>query len=132
MRITLTSIFFLSLLCSCTIPTDVKLFNNSGESVIVNSGDDSTSVAPNETGKITAVFRRVFKIEIGEASYQYELEDWPGEYEFTTGWGPFTKRILMLQINSDGRIWVAAKGEELPLLESTPQPHGFPINPHGT
>lgn len=128
MRVTLTSIFLFGLLSSCTIPTDVKLFNNSATRILVTSGEYSVSVAPRQTRKITTVFRRSFNIEIGEASYNYELKNWPHGYEFTTGWGPLTKRILILQVNSDGRVWVAAKGQELPIPESTPQPDGFPLD----
>lgn len=132
MRIALTSIILLGQICSCSIPADVKLFNNSGEVVIVRSGDKLIRVEPSRVEKITAVFRRDFSIEIADAPYQYELEDWPGEYEYNTGWGPFTKRVLMLQINSDGRIWVVGKGDKRPLPETMSQPNGFPLEPRET
>jgi len=128
MRVTLTVIFFFGLLDSCTIPADVKLFNNSATRILVTSGEYSVSVEPRETRKITTVLRHSFNIEIGEDSYNYELKNWPGGYEFTTGWGPFTKRVLILQVNSDGRVWIVAKGQELPIPESTPQPDGYPLD----
>ena len=129
MRRCLTAIILLGLLCSCSIPADVMLFNNAGMNALVTSGENAIAVAPGESQKITTVFRRFFSIEIGKASYNYELQSWPGEYEFTTGWGPWTKRVLSLQINGDGLIWVVTEGQKLPVPVSTSQAVGFPLEP---
>lgn len=115
------------LVTSCSIPVTVNLFNNTGINQIVMIEGNTIEIGDGESGYIEGLEFSEFSI-VSESEYRnYVTRSIPVSGIVWRGWGPFSKRLLYLQLESDGKIWVSKSKKKVANFGE--QPEGFPISP---
>lgn len=125
-QLSLTFIFLI--ITSCSIPVSVTLFNNSGADQMVIIGADSIRISEGSSKYIKNIEHVDFSIESEAERHLYSTESIPNSSIFWRGWGPFSKCMLYLQLEPDGKIWVSTSNK----LENNfgEQPDSFPLIPN--
>ena len=119
-----------STLGSCTIATEIEVFNNTSASVrLVINGD----VSPLKPGKDTTIYEgdigRV-KVETDGIIWTYDIRSRiPESFIEWRGWGFWQSRVARVQIEADGKIWLLGVDQSPPVSEFVNQPEGFPLVP---
>ena len=119
-------------LTSCTIPTQIELFNNAHQIVRVTVGSREVVLSLGETAKLgTAIGMDKVEVQIGSAVHVYEVNPAiPETFVSWSGWGPWSKRTARLQLDADGKIWLVGADQVAPVSLFLEQPKGFPLVPH--
>lgn len=124
----------LAILAGCTIQLSCELYNNTGATIIVvqakTEGDVSRfSVAASSSIRLDGW--NLFRYEIihGSATWKYTIPSVSDEYISYSGTGPWKKRIVKAQIESDGGIFVLNADQTAPLSKLPQQPEEFPLRP---
>ena len=125
-------LLFLSLLLlsGCSIPVTVILFNNSLQPITVAIKDYKLVVQASETKSFKGIENSNFTIQIGQDILRYEAPAISEASIIWKGWGPFSKRVIYAQLESDGKIWLVEPGMTFPLTHFKEQPEGFPLEPN--
>ena len=114
---------------SCTIPTTISVFNNTPYEIVIFHHSDSYVVRTNELKQIIGITSLSnIVIKSNEELYVYKMPYLPTKHIYWSGWGPFSKRTIYVQVNKDYRISLTEQ-EKHPVLAFPVQPEGFPIEP---
>ena len=127
-KILLTALLLLPI-SSCTIQPKVKIFNNAVEAITISIADDSYQVGPGKSRKIELYFVSEFQVQMGAIQYFYNVEYWPDEHAYFTGWWLFARREMKAQFNADGTIFLLTENQSPPISAIVGQPRGFPLVP---
>jgi len=122
----------------CTVPLDIHLINNSGHEITITFNTDSGELSHDtyvfQVGKGEIFEEAVadkgdtITIYMGEKILNYEGKSIPMEFVEQTGI-IFINRILRLQLESDGKIYILKPGSPIPAKEFPSQPTGYPLVP---
>ena len=119
------------ILSSCSMPITFRLFNNIGHTVTVVSGRASPSEINVETLRSieTIGLDYPFSIKSKNGRFTYNGESVELSHVHWKGWGPFGKRVLYVQLEPDGKLWVLSDETEHAVTKFIEQPKGFPLVP---
>ena len=120
-----------SSLGSCTLATEVEIFNNTSAPVRLVINGDVSRLNP---GKHTTIYER----EIGHSSVETDGTSWtydrrsliPESFIVWRGWGFWQSRVARVQIEADGKIWLLGIDQSPPVTDFVDQPEGFPLVPN--
>jgi hypothetical protein len=132
MRITLLCLAVLSavFVASCTIATEVELFNNTGEIVKLRIGNETTLLNPDESIRFYERELGDLAIETADKRRVYERQSLiPESFISWHGWAWWQSRRARVQIESDGKVWLVTAEQEMPAKVFVEQPKGFPLVP---
>lgn len=127
---TMRAFYFLILtfvLSSCSVPVTLSLFNNTGFTQTITLGDKSINVKSGEHAIFKSIEYSTFIIQASDTVFTYSIENLSLSNIVWTGWGPFSKRIFYVQLESDGKIWATSSKNNENNFDS--QPEGFPLAP---
>lgn len=127
----------MAFLSACTVPTKVLLFNASTQDIVLEYMDEYqkpiTKVIPvNEKAESITLLEAVFSIRRNLLVLRYTPDGFPQEFVENTGFGPFHSRIVKMQFEKDGCIYLVPKNAQYPAREHGVQPAGFPLCPTNT
>ena len=125
----LLAVLLLFTVSSCTISPKVILYNNADDSMTISFAEDSYRISSGQSRTIQLYFVREFQVQVGTTSYSYDVESWPDDYAYFTGWWLFADRKMKAQFNADGRIYLLTEDQGPPISTITDQPRGFPLEP---
>lgn len=131
LKLLLTALLLLAV-SSCTIQPKVILFNNADNAITISFADDSYRIDSGRSRTIQLYFVREFQVQVGATKYSYDVDYWPDDYAYFTGWWLFADRKLKAQFNADGRIFVLTQDQSPPISPIADQPRGFPLVPDAT
>ena len=114
---------------SCTISPKVILYNNADEAITISFVDDSYRIGSGRSRSIRLYFVRDFQVQVGTTTYSYDVDYWPDDYAYFTGWWLFADRKMKAQFNADGRLYLLTEDQSPPIRTTTNQPRGFPVEP---
>lgn len=127
----------MALLSACTVPTKVLLFNASTQNIVLEYVDEYqkpiTKVIPvNEKAESITLLESVFSIRGNLLVLRYSPNGFPQEFVENTGFGPFHSRIIKVQFEKDGCIYLLPRNTQYPARDHGAQPAGFPLCPTNT
>lgn len=135
MRIALVfSVLVTVLITSCTIPTELAVYNNSSAAIEFTFNGLAERV---ESGAAFSIKDQFFLPDVTimmngvSLIYRPEWPTIPENFVSWRGWGLWAKRLARLQVERDGKIWLIGLEQEAPVSEFVPQPEGFPLEPDG-
>jgi hypothetical protein len=136
-------IFFLLLtlfLSSCSVSITCVLYNNTLTKIKVDRIENSIvketfEVTPNESIELEAWDTSNYQITITDKIFRYNeqtpyIPNFEYDYVQTTGIGFWVKRLIFVQLESDGRIYLLRKNQKAPIAKFGEQPQGYPLVPH--
>ena len=112
-------------LCSCSKPTKLLLYNNTGLVIHVEDGAKRVAIAASCSKKIKYPTNGRLSIECGNASWTYTISRYP-PMEYCE---PTAATIIYAQIETNGAIYVFLPKSNLPSPDLDSQPEGFPLMP---
>lgn len=125
------ALFVVCFLGSCTIATEVEVFNNSSALVRLVIDGDVSRLKP---GKDITIYERELsnaKVETDSISWTYVRPNRiPESFIAWRGWGFWRSRVAVVQIEADGKIWLLGVDQSPPVSEFVEQPGGFPLTPN--
>lgn len=116
-------------LASCTIPAEIELYNNSGEPITVEVGNETLIISHDSTTSFGHDYGIEFVITMNSTIFHYHVDRLALSNVEFVGWGPFTKRVFRAQLQADGSIWAVSPEQEYPVTNFIHQPEGFPVEP---
>lgn len=117
------------LMSSCSMPVTFWLFNNTGYAITVITDEDELAIEAGDSDTATGLdYALSIRSETGY--FEYETGSIPLSHVHWIGWGPFSKRMLYVQLESDGKIWILGAKPEPPIASFIQQPEGFPLEPN--
>ena len=121
----------LSFVSGCTIQSTGVLYNGTSNPILVKLYRDEVEVseieiAPATSEKLDEWLLYDIRISTGGKEYRYERANPGAEYIITSGFGPFTKRLVYLEFQGDGRVFVLKTSDQFG-QEPPAQPAGFPL-----
>jgi hypothetical protein len=127
-----TTAFFLSVFASCTIPTQVEIFNDSEQLIRIVTEGNEVEIPPGKIAKLGYEGNlNQIEIQIGLVEHTYRLRSGiPNDFVQWRGWGPWSERVARIQLDSEGRIWLVGRDQTTPVQKYITQPDGFPLVPH--
>lgn len=138
----LYSIFFLActlFLASCSVPISCVLYNNALTKIKVTQIENSIvkenyEVMPGNSIELSAWDSSDYIIKIANKSFRYHeqypyIQNFEYDYVKATGFGFWVKRLIFVQIESDGRIYLLNKKQSFPITNFEEQPQGYPLVP---
>ncbi|WAC43774.1 hypothetical protein OU997_16185 [Pseudomonas sp. SL4(2022)] len=125
----LIALTLLAVISSCSIPVTVRLYNNSGQDVKIEIDQTAINLAKGQTEEIHDTEYYAIAITIGSALYKYEHPTYGHIQVEWFGWGPFSRRVIYLQLEPDAKIWVTNSLLPSPTKAFPKQPEGFPLEP---
>jgi len=124
------SIFLAALsLSSCTVPLELKLFNNTEHEILVLLHGKEIHIGPGKSEIISSIENSIFSIVTDRGGGNYEIPSIQSSHWFWRGWGPFSKRVFYAQLEEGGNIWLTDPNDNYPVSTFGEQPNGFPIEP---
>jgi hypothetical protein len=125
------ALFLACSLGSCTIATEIEVFNNTLVPVQLVINGDVYRLKP---GKDTTIYERELShpiVETDSITWTYVRPTRiPESFIAWRGWGFWQSRVATVQIESDGRIWLLGVNQSAPVSEFVEQPEGFPLTPN--
>ena len=116
---------------SCTLATEVEVFNNSPTLVRLVVDDEETQIRPGKSAKFYERDFRRAEVEKTGIRWTYEVNSAiPESFIFWRGWGWWQSRRVRMQIESDNRVWLLGVDQSFPVNSFVEQPEGFPLVPH--
>jgi hypothetical protein len=117
---------------ACSTQTTVAMNNASNHPVTITYKDDSHSIAevliePGATREINHLLDVHFSVRTSALIANYSRATVPEEYVLSSGFGPFFKRTVMAQFESDNCIYLLGASSHSGKLPT--QPSGFPLCP---
>jgi len=125
----LLAVLLLFTVSSCTMQPKVILYNSADDSLTISFADNSYRIGSRRSRTIRLSFVREFRVQVGTTSYSYDVESWPDDYAYFTGWWLFADRKMKAQFNADGRIYLLTEDQRPPIPTTAGQPSGFPLEP---
>jgi hypothetical protein len=125
----LIALTLLAAISSCSIPVTVRLYNNSGQDVKIKIDQRAIDLPKGQTKEIQNIEYHSIAIAIGSALYKYEHPPYGYTQVEWLGWGPFSRRVMHLQLEPDARVWVTNLLLPSPTKAFPKQPEGFPLEP---
>jgi hypothetical protein len=138
----LHSIFFLScslFLISCSVPITCVLYNNALTKIKITQIENSIvkenyEVMPENSIELNAWDSSDYKITIANKTFRYHeqypyIQNFEYDYVKTTGFGFWMKRLIFVQLENDGRIYLLDKNQRFPITNFKEQPQGYPLVP---
>ena len=128
------ALVFAALAVSCSQGSEIHLYNNTTETLILTGRAysdtlETIAVIPKETRTIPSWYENfVIESRLGRWCYDSFTDEPPVEFVATRGFQ--TVRYVRGQVESDGTIFIAPKGAQVPVAPSTDQPVGFPLQHH--
>ena len=120
-----------SSLGSCTLATEVEVFNNTSTPVRLVINGDVSRLKP---GKDTTIYEMDFdrpRVETDSISWTYDRTSRiPESFIAWRGWSFWQSRVARVQIEADGKIWLLGVDQFPPVSEFVEQPEGFPLVPN--
>ena len=111
-------------LAGCPRVAYIDIYNNTFSAFLIDSHGEKYSVKPNQSVRLTLGYSWQIESELGTWIYERNVPDGGAEGKFFDG-------TLVVQVNTDGKIYVAKKGDELPLsIVGYEQPEGYPLLPN--
>jgi hypothetical protein len=83
----------------------------------------------NEKTASIMLLEAAFSIRNNSLVFRYTPAGFPQEFVEQTGFGPFFSRIVKVQLEKDGCIYLVAKKGPFPARDHGAQPAGFPLCP---
>lgn len=130
-RVTICLVLFVGcFLGSCTIATEIEVFNNASVPVrLIINGD----VLRLEPGKDITIY----EMELSSPRLETDSITWtyisptriPVSFIAWRGWSFWQSRVAMVQVEADGKIWLLGVDQSPPVSEFVEQPEGFPLAP---
>ncbi len=115
---------------SCTLATEMEVFNNTSSTVRLVVNGDVSRLKP---GKDTTIYEREFgqiNVETDGTSWTYDIPSRiPESFIAWRGWGFWSSRVASVQIEADGKIWLLGIDQSAPVTDFLDQPEGFPVDP---
>jgi hypothetical protein len=125
--LTILATLFLS---SCSLPLELRLFNNTPNKVIVELREERITIEPGRFGAISGVSYANFSTVTDHHTSNYEMPSVLSSTWVWKGWGPFSRRVIYTQLQANGEIWVVDPDDSSPVTAFGKQPDGFPIQPN--
>ena len=120
----------LVLLSSCSLAVPIRIFNNSGEMIILRPSRDPITINPGEAAKAYLEFGKGFVVvKAGEHEFGYLFDTFSISDRRYTSW---LRSAVKIQLESDLRAFVLRDFDCAPIdVGGYPQPDGFPLSPIG-
>lgn len=120
-------LFFAVLLmvCSCSKPAKLLLYNNTQSVINVIDGEKKVSIPASSSRKIKYPINGKFAVEYKDTLWTYTVDRFPPK-EYCT---PVAAATIYAQIEADGAIYVFFPKSDLPSSDLNSQPEGFPLMP---
>lgn len=115
-------------LTSCTLGIRFSLYNNTSEIIKASGCGQLLEIAPSTSELIMVCKNLVLEVSGKTRSYN-DFTPPPEEHDELRIFLDSASRFIVFrsQINSDGSIYLVKKDADLPIIENTTQPDGFPI-----
>ena len=140
LHIVLMFLFVAMLLSSCTIPLTCELYNNTSMPIQIiqksyygEKQEKHFSIMPNESMRLGLWLHNSYVVNTENVSWSYgpPSTGYNEYYEFVGFW-PFVKRVIRVQLNEDGKIFLIKNGKDFPIPDNVEQPEGYPLTPNIT
>ena len=125
----LIALTFLAATSSCSIPVTVRLYNNSGQDVQIKIDQRAISLPKGQAKEIQDIEYHSIAIAISSVLYKYEQPPYGYTQVEWFGWGPFSRRVMYLQLEPDAKVWATNSLLPSPTKAFPKQPEGFPLVP---
>ena len=119
--ISLLIVLFLS---SCSLLLEVNIYNDSGKTITIETGQSNITVNDKEIGKFH--FGSDIVLIVDDKQFKYE-SGWDDLSEFF--YGAISKNKVKAQIDKNLIIYLVKPKHTLPVSIFTEQPDGFPKQP---
>jgi hypothetical protein len=128
------SLLFVACLSGCTVSEFCELHNGSGSDltiVRVQAGREEPPIHVEAGASILLSdwLSWEYRVTTGGKMLRYVPESPGTQFVVNRGFGPWTKRLFVAQIDSAGYIFVLNPGQSLPATEFVVQPSLFPLTP---
>lgn len=115
---------------SCSIATEVEVFNNSGSPVQFVIDNNESNLEPREIKTFYEHEFRQVEVEIEGVRWTYQPRSYiPESFIVWQGWGWWQSRLARVQLESDYKIWLLGVDQTFPVSSFVDQPDGFPVEP---
>jgi hypothetical protein len=137
----LTKALFLPILvfsvAGCTIALTCEMFNASGHEIKLTrkglNGNATTQIVPiGSSVRMDYWARSNVTISGRDFEWVFSPGDPGVEFVKTIGFGPWATRLIKVQLDESGRIFVLKPNQSFPAIEFPAQPDGFPLLPIGS
>lgn len=130
-RCAISLVLAISFVVGCTASVDCVLLNHSEASVTMvrqsGSGVDKIQINPGEKVVLNSWTSTNFYRIDGDRAWKYVPALVPESFVSIEGFGPWSRRVVVASLESDGRIYLLGGGANAGAIPA--QPHGFPLNP---
>jgi hypothetical protein len=124
------TILFALFVSSCTVPLELSILNNTPYKILVALREENITIEPGESKAISGVSYAHFSISSEQSTFSYEMPSILSSVWVWKGWGPFPRRVIYVQLEEDGGIWMVGPDKPSPVTTFGKQPDGFPIRPN--
>ena len=128
--ICLLTMLFALFVSSCTVPLELSILNNTPYKIYVSLRDENITIEPGESKTISGVSDSHFSMSSEQYNFSYEMPSVLSSVWVWKGWGPFSRRVIYVQLEKDGGIWIVGSDEPGPVTTFGKQPDGFPVRPN--
>ena len=105
-----------------------QLYNNSGIDQTITINEKIIPIKTGRSKRVTDIEYSTFSISSDSETNLYSVPSISHSNVTWRGWGPFTKRMLYLQLEADGSIWITRSRKRATKFGK--QPGGFPVQPN--
>ena len=111
------------ILSGCPRVAYIDVYNNTSSVFLIDSHGEKYTINPNQSVRLILGYSLQVESEFGAWIYERNVTYGGKDSKFFDG-------TLRVQINADGKVYVAQKGDKLPLsITNYEQPEGYPLSP---